>query len=231
MTLIPIEFDFDSRKCRPPKFRLKDTMGHTHTQAKELMLQSMQIFCLSCRMCPLGKSFLEEKGEKLDPHVFSNMESGAKFMVVGQNPGFNECKIGTPFVGAAGNNFDGELEKHNLSRKHFYISNIVKCKTPGNKFDSRHAKYKTICSPILKLEIQIVKPKLIITLGSHAFSFFAPDKQMSDYLGDIIGTDWGPIFPIYHPSPMNFSDKSRKAKFEKDMALMCKLIKALNKKG
>ncbi|MBD3407187.1 MAG: hypothetical protein GF411_13795 [Candidatus Lokiarchaeota archaeon] len=220
-------FDFDSRKCRPAKYKLRDTSHFGFEDSRSLMLDILQIFCLSCRMCELGKSMLEEKGKKLDPHVFSNMQHDAKFMVVGQNPGFNECVRGVPFIGAAGQNFDDELDANGLSRDKLYITNIVKCKTPGNKFDSRHSKYKQICSAILKLEIQVIKPKMIITLGSHAFSFFAPDKRMSNHLGDIVWTDWGPIFPIYHPSPMNLADKSRKDKFKKDIRIMCKVVRKL----
>lgn len=221
------DFDFDSRKCRPAYYKLKDTENMPFNRSREIMMESLQIFCLSCKMCPLGQKMLHEHGQKIDPHVFSNMRSDSRFMMVGQNPGYNECLKGEPFVGQAGQNFDKEIAKNGLERFEFYISNLMKCHTPNNEFDSRHDKYKKTCSAILKLEIQVMKPKLIITLGAPAFNFFAPDKKMSDHLGDIVLSEWGPIFPIYHPSPMNLSDASRAQKFSSDIALMCRLVRKL----
>ena len=220
-----IEFDFDSRKCTPHNHHLRDSEQMDVVERKHLMLRCLEVFCLSCRMCPLGRQMLQERDQKFDPHVFSNMHTDATIMVIGQNPGFNECQVGTPFIGDAGKNFDKELVRGGLKRKDFYITNICKCKTPNNEFDSRHDKYKTLCSAILRLEMQILHPRLIVTLGAHAFGFFVKDMAMSDCLGDILWTDYGPIYPIYHPSPMNLSDKDRATRFQRDMALLCKLVR------
>jgi len=220
-------FDFDSRKCEPPPYQLKDTTNTDTIYHKNSMLRGLQIFCLSCHMCPLGRKLLYEHGEEIDPHVFSNMRMEAQFMVVGQNPGFNECKSGIPFIGSAGDNFDKELDTHGFNRCLFYTTNICKCHTQNNIFDGRHKRHAATCAPILALEIQVIKPKLIITLGAHAFDFFAPDKKMADFLGDIIITDYGPVYALYHPSPRNLSNKLRAHKWEKDVALMCKLLRKL----
>ena len=90
------------------------------------MLRSLRDTCKDCVMCHLGRDFHIQHHERIDPHVFSNMNP-SKIMVIGQNPGFNECKRDEPFVGEAGVNFNKEIEKFDLSRDAFYITNICKC--------------------------------------------------------------------------------------------------------
>lgn len=211
------DFNFDSRKTIP-----------TSTSEDKIynMLRWLNGFCVNCRLCELGKKFIVEQNTELDPHVFSNMNSKSKFMVVGQNPGFNECIACLPFVGKAGQNFDEEIAKNGLSRNDFYITNIVKCKTIENR--APNLKCKLICSQILKLEIAVIKPKLIITLGKSPFSFFCPDDKYSDSLGTIKDSRLGKVFAIYHPSPMNINDPARREMFDSQVKLLCKLIKKLN---
>jgi uracil-DNA glycosylase len=78
------------------------------------------------------------------------------------------------------------------------------------------------------MELVFLKPKLIVTLGKFAFSRFCPGARYSDSLGSIQKTKINQrtynIFPIYHPSGMNLSMEVRRKKFEKDIALLCKLI-------
>jgi DNA polymerase len=95
------------------------------------MLRSLRDTCKDCVMCHLGRGFKSVRGERIDPHVFSTM-TPSKYLVIGQNPGFNECKENQPFVGDAGRNFNEEIARHGLDRKDFYITNIVKCHTDNN---------------------------------------------------------------------------------------------------
>jgi len=178
-------------------------------------------------MCSLGKKMLEEKNKTFDPHVFSNMQTDARYMVVGQNPGFDECQVGLPFIGAAGENFDKTLAKNGLKREDFYVTNCTKCHTLANKAPDHQ--YRKTCSKILYLEIAVMRPRLIVTLGAQAFDFFCSDKKISDHLGDIVMSDLGPIFPIYHPSPRNWNLKERRDKIEANIKLLSRLIKKLNK--
>jgi len=221
------EFDFNSDKCVPTNTTL-ESQARAQLENKEVQLLGLRHFCFSCRLCPLGCSLIEEKGKKFDPHVFSNMNHKAEFVVVGQNPGFDECMEGTPFVGAAGRNFDAEIEKHKISRRHFYITNVVKCHTVKNSKPDR--KYVDVCSKLLELELMIIKPKLIITLGASSFDYLCPNIAYSSGLGNINNSIYDiPVFAAYHPSPLNISEASRREEFNRQISLMCKLIKAVKK--
>lgn len=189
----------------------------------ERMLRPMSDVVRSCSMCSLGRKLCCDKESIFDPHCFSNMKV-SRWMVVGQNPGFNEAIQGEPFIGPAGKAFARELSRHNLWRGAFYITNTVKCYTIGNEKPTQE--HVAACEPILRMEINLLVPKLVITLGAVAFDIFCPNSAMRDHLGSIVrsnkfGVD---VFPVYHPSPMNLADPERKKGFEEQMALLCKLV-------
>jgi DNA polymerase len=225
------KFDFDHRKCRPGKYKLFDTADNSLEENKQVMLRGLQIFCMSCRICPIGCSLIPKGDNSYDPHVFSTMSFKSKYMVVGQNPGINECIRGTPFIGDAGKNFDEEIAKNGLCRDDFYVTNTVKCftrKSDGTNNRKPSAKEKTTCSDIFLVnEIKILQPTLIITLGESAFSFFCPNEKYSDRLGKITKSTLGKIYAIYHPSPMNINDPARRVMFDKQIKMLAKLIKKI----
>ncbi len=221
------EWDFDCRKCKPDyrKFPVSEV------ENRRMTLDGLQVFCMSCRMCVLGHKLVEDKGVKFNPHCFSNMID-SKFVIIGQNPGVNECIKGEPFIGQSGKNFDNELTKNGLNRKQFYISNVVKCLTPNNNKPS--ASTKTLCGQILKLELSIIIPKLIITLGESPFGYLCPDKVYSESLGKISRTEFAiggkqlPVYAVYHPSPLNIQVPERRIEFEKQIKLLAKLMSKLS---
>jgi len=112
----------------------------------------------SCRKCPLHryrKNTVPGEGP-LDASV----------MVVGEAPGRREDEEGRPFVGAAGKLLDALLELAGLSRGAVYITNIVKCRPPGNR-DPKEEEIEA-CIPYLLRQIALIKPKLVIAVGRHA---------------------------------------------------------------
>lgn len=217
-------FDFDTRKLNP-----KNKYSEKTEENIKVMMGGLQNFCMCCRMCSLGCSLVDNE---YDPHVFSNMKHESKFMVVGQNPGMNECKKGTPFIGAPGQNFDEELNKNGVDRSEFYITNIVKCfsrKQDGKNNRKPTYKEKELCSSMFLVnEIRILKPKLIITLGESSFSFLCPNCVYGESIGKLSDSEYGKVFAIYHPSPMNINDPDRREIFDRHIELLCKLIKKLN---
>ncbi len=179
-------------------------------------------------MCELGLKCAEKNDTLRDPHVFSNMKPH-RVMVVGQNPGWDELAAGEPFVGAAGQNFDDEIAKHGMTRDEFYICNTVRCWTKGNTRPTQ--KNVERCEPFLRIEINLLKPKLIIALGGVAFSQLCPDAVFGKSFLKLTKSKYGiKIFPVYHPSPVNFRDGSRKQVFEEQIATMCRLVKATKAK-
>ena len=213
-----------------PFVKLMDLYNNMSKESPEermmRMISPLRNVVAQCSLCSLGRNLCTEKGFSFDAHVFSNM-CPSKFMIVGQNPGFNECMEGMPFVGDAGKFFDLNLQKNGLSRSDFYITNILKCHTVNNEKPTDS--YIESCHPIFQLEVKIIKPVLLVTLGSVSFKAVCPDLKMGDHLGTIVGSDkFGvKVYPIYHPSPRNMSIIDRREKFEKDVSLLCKLVKKL----
>lgn len=189
------------------------------------MLEHLNSACVSCTMCELGLTTVERGGVSRDPHVFSSLTM-SRFMVVGQNPGYDEVVKGEPFVGAAGKNFEEEIHKHGLSRKDFYICNTIRCFTAGNTKPSDE--HRERCEPYLRMEINILRPKLIITLGAVAFGQLCPDASFSDSLKKLVKSKYGVhVYAIYHPSPLNFREASRREQFNDQVKVMCALVKKL----
>lgn len=187
------------------------------------MLEELQQFCNQCNLCPLGAQVVPGASRS---QVFSNMVE-SRYVVVGQNPGKTECKLDTPFVGAAGKNFDKELAKHGFSREMFYITNVLHCYTPGNRAPTPAE--LSACRPLFEKELLHLQPKLVITLGKFAFqALCGKASNYQDSLGKIITRPFAEvilkIFPIYHPSGMNLANPERRAKFEQDIAALAGLI-------
>ncbi len=115
----------------------------------------------SCRKCPLHKTRTNAvPGEgSYNPKVF----------FIGEAPGRNEDLQGRPFVGAAGKLLDELLASIGLTRSDVYITNLVKCRPPGNR-DPKEEEVKA-CSPYLIAQIKVMDPSIIVTLGRHSTKF------------------------------------------------------------
>lgn len=122
----------------------------------------------------------------------------AKIMLVGEAPGHYEDNSGIPFVGAAGKLLTKLLNSINLSRDDVFITNIVKCRPPNNRDPSPNEISQ--CSPYLRKQIELINPRLIITLGRHSLSYFVPNTPIGKAHGTIIKQDGYTIYPTYHPA-------------------------------
>jgi DNA polymerase len=120
-------------------------------------------------------------------------------MIVGEAPGFNEDRQGEPFVGAAGKLLDTLLTRIGLSRADVYITNVLKCRPPMNRDpmpDEAEA-----CSPYLKQQMELVKPKVVLILGRHALERLMPGQgSISRIHGSLIRRGEVAYVPLYHPA-------------------------------
>lgn len=91
----------------------------------------------------------------------------AEIMLIGQNPGAEEAKLGRPFVGRSGKYLDKVLKENNINRASLFITSVVKCKTPGNRKPTK--KEVEACLPLLIEQIKSIKPKLIVLMGKLAW--------------------------------------------------------------
>ncbi len=101
----------------------------------------------------------------------------ATIMFIGEAPGFHEDQQGLPFVGAAGKLLNELLEKAGIDRNTVYISNVIKCRPPGNREPAPEE--VEACAPYLDQQIDIIKPKVIVTLGRYSMARAFPDEKIS----------------------------------------------------
>ena len=138
----------------------------------------------------------------------------ASIMFIGEAPGKNEDEQGKPFIGRAGGIFDRLLESIDLSREKIYLCNILKCRPPNNR--NPLASEIAACVGNLDLQIKIVNPKVIGTLGNFSTmyvleKFGIPLDKISHLAGKLIDidTEFGAkkIVPLFHPAVATYSPK------------------------
>ncbi len=123
----------------------------------------------------------------------------AEIVFVGEAPGQKEDEQRRPFVGPAGQFLNELLASIGLKREDVYITNVVKYRPPGNRDPEPIEKEQ--CMPWLKLELALIKPKIIVPLGRHALGHFLPSLSISTAHGRPFNiADDVTIFPIYHPA-------------------------------
>jgi len=122
----------------------------------------------------------------------------AEIMFIGEGPGFHENEQGRPFVGAAGKFLNELLASINLTREKVFITNVVKCRPPGNR-DPQFEELQA-CSEYLERQIQAINPKLIVTLGRFSMTRFIPNAKVSQVHGRASTVNGRLIVPMYHPA-------------------------------
>ena len=122
----------------------------------------------------------------------------ADIMFVGEGPGFYEDKQGRPFVGAAGKFLDQLLASIGLDRKKVFITNVVKHRPPNNR--DPQADEIEACGKYLEEQIEIIEPKVIVTLGRHSMQRYFPGDSISKVHGQPRRKDGTIVVPMYHPA-------------------------------
>lgn len=130
--------------------------------------------------------------------VFGEGNPDCEVMFIGEAPGFHEDKLGRPFVGRAGQLLDKLILEIKWKRTDVYISNIVKRRPPENRdpFPEEIEAYK----PYLARQIEIIRPKVIATLGRFSMNYFLPLAKISNDHGRVFEKDGMVIYPLYHPA-------------------------------
>ncbi|MCD5405087.1 MAG: uracil-DNA glycosylase [Desulfotomaculum sp.] len=141
--------------------------------------------------------------------VFGCGNEKAKLMLIGEGPGRDEDLQGIPFVGAAGQLLNKVLEAAEINREKIYIANIVKCRPPGNRVPNR--KEAAACLPWLWRQLEIIRPRIVVLLGSTALkNLIRPDALITKLRGKWMESKSGiKIMPTYHPAAL-LRDPSKK---------------------
>lgn len=122
----------------------------------------------------------------------------AEVMFIGEGPGFQEDRQGRPFVGPAGQFLDQLLADVGMSREQVFIANMIKCRPPQNR-DPAPAEMAA-CSKYLDRQIELIDPKLIVTLGRFSLGRFFPGESITRARGRVRHKDGRAIFPVMHPA-------------------------------
>ena len=119
-------------------------------------------------------------------------------MFIGEAPGWHEDQQGRPFVGPAGKYLDELLASINLNRKQVYIANVIKCRPQGNR-DPLPTEMLN-CRKWLERQIELIHPRMIVTLGRYSMALFFPGKSISKIHGTALKQDNIIYFAMYHPA-------------------------------
>jgi len=123
----------------------------------------------------------------------------AEIMFIGEGPGFHENEQGRPFVGAAGKFLDQLLEQAGVTRADVWITNVVKCRPPGNR-DPLPDEVETCTSNYLQHQIKIVDPSIIVTLGRFSMGLFFKGAKISEIHGQMRKVSERFVIAMYHPA-------------------------------
>ena len=145
---------------------------------------------LLCQKCPLAK------GRK--NAVPGEGPSSVDIMFIGEGPGFHENQQGKPFVGQAGVFLDELLSAAGLKREDVFITNVVKCRPPSNR--DPMPEELSACSRYLDEQIELLDPKVIVTLGRFSMAKFIENGKISQIHGKSQTVDGRLIVTMYHPA-------------------------------
>jgi DNA polymerase len=143
-------------------------------------------------------------------------------MFIGEGPGFHENQEGRPFVGAAGKFLEELLANIGLKRDDVFITNVVKCRPPSNRDPMPDE--LAACSDYLERQIQVIKPKVIVTLGRYSMARFLPNAKISDVHGKSFKIKGHLIVPMFHPAAA-LHQPSLKGSVERDFSSLPELMK------
>jgi len=179
----------------------------------------------TCRRCPLHAS-------RKKP-VPGEGPKSTEVMLVGEAPGASEDEAGRPFVGAAGRLLTAVLEASGVPRSSVYITNVVKCRPPGNR-EPRQEEIDA-CSPYLETQLKLIRPRLVVTLGNVAGRWFftragIPWPGIMKARGrvrriSVAGVEFT-LLPTIHPAAALYNPRLRRV-FEEDIAKIRKVLEVV----
>ena len=168
--------------------------------------------CTRCKLHGLGRTQV----------VFGMGNPNADLMFVGEAPGADEDVQGVPFVGRAGQLLTKIIEAIELKREDVYIANVIKCRPPQNR-NPEPDEIET-CEPFLFRQIDVIQPKVIVTLGKFAAQcLLRSEEPISRLRGRLFDYRGAKLIPTFHPAYLLRNPSSKREVWE-DMKLVKKLL-------
>jgi uracil-DNA glycosylase family 4 len=168
-----------------------------------------------CTRCELHRSRTEA--------VPGEGPAQAEIMFIGEGPGASEDKQGRPFVGASGKFLDQLLEQAGVTRTDVFITNVVKCRPPGNR-DPLPDEVETCTSNYLQNQIKMINPSIIVTLGRHSMGLFFKGAKITQIHGQMRKVDDRFVIAMFHPAGA-LHQLSLKSTIMADFAKLPELLK------
>jgi len=170
--------------------------------------------CTRCKLHTLGRRQI----------VFGVGNPDADLMFVGEAPGADEDVQGIPFVGRAGQLLTKIIEAIDLKREDVYIANVIKCRPPGNR-NPEQDEVET-CEPFLFQQIDVIKPKVIVALGTFAArALLRTLDPISRLRGRVFDYRGAKLIPTFHPAYLLRNPSSKREVWE-DMKLVRRLLQS-----
>jgi len=169
---------------------------------RAIILEDIASKVRGCTLCRLHQSrTCAVPGEgPIDAHVF----------LIGEAPGRQEDAAGQPFVGSAGKVLNKALAAARLSREDVFITNVVKCRPPANRAPT--ADEIEACRPYLRSQIEAVRPRVLVSLGSTALrGLLGPTPRLSEARGKDLAFDGTPVQATYHPAAVLYNRRLESA--------------------
>ncbi len=195
---------------------------------KQQLLDQIRADIISDNVCP----DLAKTAKNL---VIGDGNPDANIVFIGEAPGKNEDEQGLPFVGASGKFLNEMLASVGLERKDIFITNIVKYRPPNNRDPLPQEKKDFL--PYLQRQLEVIAPKVVITLGRHSTNCFLPDLQISKAHGepkriklqfkendDVLEVV---ILPLYHPAAALYNGGMRQTLLD-DFSAIPAILKKIN---
>jgi DNA polymerase len=205
------------------------TKAENHETSKAVVLEldkreelaKLYYRVIDCKKCSLYQT--------RNKFVFGTGTAYTDVMVIGEAPGEQEDLQGKPFVGAAGDLLTKMLAAINIERKNIFIANILKCRPPMNRTPN-HEEVAT-CIPLLRKQIEIIKPKALLLLGRTAANgVLQNDKSVGALRGTVHYFENIPTIVSYHPSAL-LRDASWKKPAWQDLQKFERLLKEIRNGG
>jgi uracil-DNA glycosylase len=168
-------------------------MTHAERQAALEVIAREVRACTRCRLHETRTNAVPGEGHPSTEVVF-----------VGEGPGFNEDRLGRPFVGRAGDKLVELMGSIQWPRDEVFITNVVKCRPPDNR-DPLPDEIAT-CQPFLKRQLEVLDPALVVTLGRFSMGAFMPGARISEAHGTVrpadpaTGAADASVYALYHPA-------------------------------
>lgn len=183
---------------------------------------------LSNWMSPLAELYEEiancqdcELAEHRTKVVPGEGPEGAELLFIGEAPGWHEDQQGRPFVGPAGQFLDELLALIGLRRVEVYIANVIKCRPPQNR-DPLPSEIQA-CRKWLDRQIEVIRPKMIVTLGRYSLARYFPNQSISEIHGKPKKQNGVIYYPMYHPAAALHQGSLRQI-IEADMLRIPKIL-------